>query len=553
MILPILVGIEIAIVVSAIVFLILSLRPKNTFARIDELESQGEYQKVLMALLKMFRKHPNDPDVIWRLAQVNEKLGNTLEAIGYLLKLLEINRFPLKVTETEVERQLGLLYFQVGNFQESFKHLYKAYKKGDRDRRGVYYLGLMCASLGRYAFAENFLQKVRLFYKKNAEYYKNLAMIQIQQRKFGEALENIEQGYMLAKTNPSVILVLAYTLAKLRGYKRAVEVLEGALKDKIHFEPIQLLLLFKILGYSYVNLAEYNLAVEAFRNLAKLSTDLARPKDEREGYFSILMSYIKGKMYDKALSVIPELKTKKIEEVIVSSIEEALIKAMEYKEKSNKSEIKQDISEIKELSKIVDEWLAQSLPIEEIWNVEGIKLDIKEPFDPVKLMNSIDATIAPTPSELGEGIKGSVKEEMDPEEVCNMLVSSFDYNTFVDICKLLVSRLGYKIEMQLETDIISFIEGEGVDFLARPTLKEGKIFIAIRRWKGGQVGRIAMMDLVQRAHEKGAEKLVFITTSELTEEAQKFVEARKDFIEVIYCKDIAEIIAEILSGLTQPV
>jgi HJR/Mrr/RecB family endonuclease len=141
----------------------------------------------------------------------------------------------------------------------------------------------------------------------------------------------------------------------------------------------------------------------------------------------------------------------------------------------------------------------------------------------------------------GSGL--TVEEE---DDICDMFTNRLDSQTFSFICDELVKAMGFNIVKKLVTD--TFVEGEGADYICTRPKDPSKYFIAVRRWGTNEIGKIAILDISQRAAENNCDRVVIVSSAPLTSEAQEYVEKSKN-LEFHTCREMAVLLKSIIPSV----
>ncbi|MBW2631032.1 MAG: M48 family metalloprotease [Deltaproteobacteria bacterium] len=120
----------------------------------------------------VLKKDPNNPDALYGLAVIQEKLGKTMESFSNFRRAL-----LLSPDDADILRDLGISYFNLGNTSDAIEALQKARSIDEKDADTILYLGRSYDTAGDYNAA---LELYKEFMKKNPDdipIYHNLAML----------------------------------------------------------------------------------------------------------------------------------------------------------------------------------------------------------------------------------------------------------------------------------------------------------------------------------------------------------------------------------------
>ncbi|MDH5680414.1 MAG: hypothetical protein OEZ36_02415, partial [Spirochaetota bacterium] len=111
-----------------------------------ELEKEGKLEEAVNEYEKAL-SNESDEEVLWRLANVHEKMGKINPAIFRLKEIVKRRMYTDDVTEYKVLIKLGILLFKKNKDEESFETFLKLYKGHKQDPLILQYL--IVISLGQ--------------------------------------------------------------------------------------------------------------------------------------------------------------------------------------------------------------------------------------------------------------------------------------------------------------------------------------------------------------------------------------------------------------------
>lgn len=120
----------------------------------------------------VLKKDPDNPDALYGLAVIQEKLGRTSESFENFHKALS-----LSPGDADILRDLGISYLNLGKVADATEALQGAYRADREDADTTLYLGRAYDATGNYSSA---LELYKEFLKKNpddTQVYYNLAML----------------------------------------------------------------------------------------------------------------------------------------------------------------------------------------------------------------------------------------------------------------------------------------------------------------------------------------------------------------------------------------
>ncbi len=534
-----LIALEIALVIVVIGYFLFKGIFKDQYKVIEDLKSRGEYDEALKRLLKAYQKNKDDVRVIYELAEVNRVLKKNLEAIGYYLKLIEKDVFPPIVTKGEVLKNIGLIFLEEKKIKEAFYYLYYASYFLPADKDLNYSLFKILLREGNYNLADTFGQRALPFYSKDSDFLSDFAFVKLELNKYGDSIELLEK---VANKSLKSRLLLSFTLLKLGGYRRAIDIISPVLtEDNIPNEV--LCIVYKIIIYSNLYLKNFTEAMRYWDQFLSFATSKSLDSVVREIGFGVFMTYLYFYKYEDAKEMLTTLKDYNISDIIINSIVPFIDSAIDNMRL--KKEMKNyDLRPIKEIENYVSSWLNSSLRIEEIRDIFYPRASSEDRLNILEIINRVQEEIKVYNQKIDSMIKVAGEGlEVDHEDVCDMFVNRLDSQTFLSICDELVKALGFSIVKKLLTE--TFLESEGVDYVCLRPKEQDRYFVAIRRWGTNEIGKIAIVDINQKSIENNCSKVFIISSAPLTSEAQDFVD-KSGRIEFKTCREIAGILKAVI-------
>lgn len=540
-----LIALQIALIIATIGYLVLNYLSKDQYKIISELKDKGNYEEALRKLLKMFKRNKDDLRVIYELGEVNRLLKNNLEAIGYYLQLIEKDVFPPMTTKGEVLKQIGLLFLQEKKVQEAFYYLYYASYFLPADKDINYSLFRILFEEENFQLADTFGQRALPFYNKDPVFLTDFGVTKLELGKYGEAIEILEKA--LSSKNVKTRIALGFTLIKLGGYRRAIDILAPMLtEDNVPSSAIYLI--YKMLVYANIYLKNFNDTMRYWDQFLSFATSKNLVSVIREIGFGIFMTYLYFSKYENAKSTLETLKEYDISDAVASAISTLIDEAI--KNINLKKEMKPyDLKAIKEIDNYVNSWLNSSLRAREIIDALYPRKEQKEKINVVEIIKKVQEEMNLYNQKIKDIISSSAGGGLSPEDeedICDMFTNRLDERTFALISEELVKALGFNILKKIETE--PFLQSEGVDYICSRPRESHRYYIAVRRWGSNEIGKIAVVDINQKSIENNCDKVMIISSSPLTNEAQDYVE-KNSRIEFKTCKELAGIIKAVISSV----
>ena len=197
----------------------------------------------------------------------------------------------------------------------------------------------------------------------------------------------------------------------------------------------------------------------------------------------------------------------------------------------------------KELDKMIEEWQWKFVTSEEIWSFFGPKPESR--FDPTLIIDKYvedsttslkkkKAVLAPEKLASEEALSSA---GLNAKKPCDSLMSS-DIPTFLTLTKDLAEKMGFKIINQsIKTDAMASGEGQASDMLCVEKFQSSsRVLFCVRRWRE-PIGYLSLMNMVGALKTYQANRLVLISTSELSSEAKRAIDGNSS-IDFYTCEDV---------------
>jgi len=501
---------------------------------------EGNIDEALLELTKAVEDDPDNYDAHYKLAQIYLKKNVLIKAEEHFKKVLEIGRYNEEIDKFEVLHELGKIQFELNKLEEAYFTFKEILQVFPHDFIANYYIGLIYAGQLVYESAIQYFVNAANNRPNDLKTHINLGLCYAQIDDLSSAISEFETALKLAPKNEEIRFYLGIALFMGKAYKNVPEHLMEVIKHIDDNEKKYMC--YRLTIFSYFFTEKYKEAEE----LLNIAIDFTKSNSLIDEYKQLLFDYamiaiIEGE-YDiareklKLLEVIDQYNTdvnhlleyvewilnpennqeeEQEEEELdidITPAAAAYIRAtrgeeeLEDEKKKKEKELEDIFNHIKEL------WLDSVLPENYLWLVGGLtnpkkfNIEILEGKD--KLDNIQDEANKITSTSL-------LKEFM-----------KLDRKKFIEISRKIVRKLGYNIVSEnLRPDLADFVEGDGIDILAKEIGGAGVLtLIQIRRWDQGRVGEIPLRNLTQKMSEVKAKRGVFICPAQFTEGAQKFIE-----------------------------
>lgn len=538
---------EIILAVFGVIFLIIgayyilnTLRLK-TIAKGRDYEKSGDYQQAIEQYEKALSSQ-TDEEVLWRLANINEKIGKRGAAIARLKELLKKRKFPVDVKEYDVRYKLGSLLFQNQKDEEAFETFLNIYKDNQKDPNILKFLIIITLGQRRCDVALKLLnqflaiddQEPNTFFLLGICFYEHGQYFQAK-KMFIEASKRDRNDDWRYKFLEGV------THFYTEEYQEVINALENIRKSPIPI-PYILEIIYQLLAHSYYYLKQYKdaekMISEAKAVMSKIKPDSNLHSIEED----LLAITIKDNNFDEANETLNRLikiepdsfrwnalsdNFKEISSKVYGNIKEEPILdeyGMEDKQSQLKEWLKKDTNkekaeslELEELdlqyyfTGFLDYWENKDLLGDTVWKLSNLtregQFDLNKYFD-VQLLTG-----------------DNVKENNTKDEIKSF--NRLKKDQLLKISRQIIQRLNFEvIEENFHIDNDSHLHGDGIDYIA--TIKgnavKDKLVIHIRQWDSDSIGIMVLKELEDAVKEAKAKQGIFITSGMLSDEAMSYTE-----------------------------
>ncbi|HEY1404994.1 MAG TPA: restriction endonuclease, partial [Spirochaetota bacterium] len=315
-----------------------------------------------------------------------------------------------------------------------------------------------------------------------------------QNQKFNEAVEYFKYAVTIQPESEIANLAMILSLMKKRDFRSAVGYATklAAMSEDIQIKYISL----RAIAFLDALLKKYESSVKKFEELLEFTKRYDLQEEMCLVLYDIGFACIKAEFSKRAYEYWNDL----------SSIQRGfrdvqdLVMGLRREMESNAS----STAHAEIISDKTEEWLLTPFPPNFLWGICTLKNEKK--FD---LRNYMVSTRVSTEGDSDYSEMGYSKDLL--EKFINL-----DTENFRIIANRVVNKMGYKVDQIMPT----YRDSDGIDFLATKRDTKEKTFVWVRRWKKTRVGEIPMRNFAQMVNDQKAAIGLFVTTSDLTEEAQ---------------------------------
>ncbi len=555
---------DFVIVVLALLILVsyylFSTMQDSKLKKAEKAVETGDLDTALSIFMESLRKDPNNIESLWHLGNINEEKLNYPEAIGYYSKLIETGKESKLFTQFELYRRVGILYRKIGRDQEALDNLFQAYNYIQSSKDVLENIAMIIYTQKYFHRAISYFEKAVQFLKNRPDFLKHFALCYIMVGRNQDALGLLGESVKQEPNDFETRYLLSYVYFKMDLTEKARELIEDLVnleKNKINIP--ELYFAVKILFLIYLKAKNYDTSRELIQQLKNLNATLNIDSNNEEIAMAYIFFRVKQGYFDIALEEIGKnINFKTSQDVDNLSLEaqnqlkqsrshiyELVSSLQNYKKEMekeiytinaiNKFDVEYSMIENKakdaqrELDAIFEEWKVKFINQEPFWGFFGPKT--KEKFDPTLIIDkyaednikSLKKTRSSfeTKNVLSEKTNEVSLESQNP---CDVLLAA-DFPTFLSMSQKLVENMGFKIINQgVKIDAMAYSEGQAYNVLCQEKFnRDSKVLFCVRRWSE-PVGYISIISILTAFKNLQANRLVIVSTSPLSLEADKAIE-----------------------------
>ncbi len=277
---------------------ILKVQPDDTYsalwlARLYRFENQhGDAEKVLRTLLQ---RDPGNSPALEQLSQILIDEGRSAEAVKLLSDAATDSSSP------DVYDLLGDAYSQAHEYAKSEQAYRKAVEADPDDPGHLHGLGQALMAQDKYADALEVFKKLSELEPTTADNFLRMAELYRRVGKYDQAEAALLRAKQLTPGNLEVLYNEALLYEDQGRFDDAVKVLSDAIggvksQSSSDGNPNALAILYEQLGHAYREEGNYPLAIRAYEDMAKLSTDA-----EKRAQMLLIDTYRESHDIDRAI------------------------------------------------------------------------------------------------------------------------------------------------------------------------------------------------------------------------------------------------------------
>ncbi|MGL4369817.1 MAG: restriction endonuclease [Spirochaetota bacterium] len=469
------------------------LDPKN---RAVEFIRQKRFQDAVVEYKKILDDKPSDFVTHYRLADIYMKMDETDQAALHLEKILEIDKYNYEVDKSDVHRRLAHICAVRSDIEGMFKYYYEIIRMFPGDSEALYHCAFLSLGQEEFDISQRYFDRLVKICENDFDVLFGAGMCSYQNQKTNDSVALFKQAVSLKPESEIANLAMILSLIKKRDFRPALGFaakLTGLASDnQIRYIAMRCGAMLDLY------LKKFDGGLTRFEEIL----DFARQNDMQDEVlltlYDIGFACIKAELTKRAYDYWNELSSYQrnyngIQEVIMT-----LRREMDSSNDSEKSSAGDSVNDL------ADDWLLNPYPANFLWGICSLRSDKR-----FQLRDYIVSTKVVSESD-SEYTEMAYKKDLLEKFI------ALDTENFRIVANRVVGKLGFKVDQILP----SYRESDGVDFMATKKDTKEKTFVEVRRWKKTKVGEIPLRNFAQTVNDHKAAIGLFITTAELTEEAQ---------------------------------
>jgi tetratricopeptide (TPR) repeat protein len=467
------------------------LDPSN---KAQEMIKNRRYKDAVIEYKKILDNKPFDFVTHYRLANIYLKMNEEDQAAIHLQRVIEINQFNYEVDKLDVQKKLAKIANDRDDIEVAFGYYYEILKMYPADYDAMYNVAFITLGHEEFDIAQKYFDRLVKNKTNNFEIMFGAGICSFQNQKINEAVDMFKYAVGMRPESEIANLAMILALMKKKDFRSAMiyaNKLLGIAED-IYVKYIA----YRCVAFLELHLKRYDDSVRKFEELLEFVKKNELQEEINLVLYDIGFACVKAEYTKRAYEYWNEISGsvhgfRDIQELVI----------MLRRELENAS---MPVAGADSISDKIDDWIESPFPIDFLWGICGLKSNKTFPIRDYLVSTKVVADSDPEYADVGY-MKDLVER-----------FSSLDTENFRIIANRLVNTMGYKVEQIMPT----YRESDGIDFLAIKKDTKEKAFVWVRRWKKTRVGEIPLRNFAQMVNDMKASVGLFITTTNLTDEAQ---------------------------------
>lgn len=512
----------------------------------------GNEAEAVKEYLKELENNSSNLEVRKKTAQLLEKMGRYEEAVAHYTQLIGNCSEFKELSEAQLMRRLARLNLKVDEKEAAFKYYLKLLDVDKKDKEANKELGKLLFENGKYSYARVLLERMLEGNSRDTETVELLALSCYLNEEYKDSEKYFQEAVKKPPKKKMMLYPMALAYAKMGAFNPAAEVLKELLGMNVD-HPYKLII-YRLLAFIFYNLSMREETFSTLDSAEKYLTDNGHDKEKSildvdRGFYHYFFNETEESLASFQLAARnPENPYPDIGDIMtyIRKMNKVISETKRTGRQLSKSELENKKISVTDEEALfwehaIENWQKKIIPMESF--SEYFNVYPESYFDADKLLGPKRS------SELYEEEqhrKLAAADALRPQQpVLISKIHEYPAKDFMNVCSNIVKKkLGYTVLDEIhDSDISTFIEGDGVDYICYDDDKkrEELIMISFRRWKSDKVGEIGIRDFMSRVREKKISKAMLILTSELTTGAKNVISNKKN-IKVLDKHDFTDLL-----------
>ncbi|MDV6236811.1 tetratricopeptide repeat protein [Leptospira ellisii] len=516
MIFVILVAIGIILIVAFGSFLIQT--KKDAFEKALALAAMGNYVDARVMIRDILDSSPSNVRAHYVIAKIYAMEGDTVNEARHLEKIKKIGSYEKGINEVAVSNRIADIYYQQDLFEEALFHYLDTISIEPENPEANIRIGFMALGQKEFAIADRFLNKIPNDRIKISSLFIGKGVLAAVLRK-GNPSEYFAKAYELDPASPVCGFLYALGLAREGKYDEAAKAANSVADliedDYVSYTIFQFLMCVFVLQKNLGEALKYaRLCMEMARN-----SGWKQEMIDSDVHFSLLAVKL-GKL-EEASEYLIEAESERIDDKRILELANYKFQ-LETKRLEPGKTTQSGFSIDEEIGRIFGELF----PVERFYELSGLKSS--KSFHIKGILDEQGNKLLTDISKIGVGVMDHYRQLKGVE--------------FKNLCVRIVMALNYTVSREIPNK-----EGDGLNLTGlNKTDKETRALFKFRKWKDAKISDIFLRDTLSQLKELGVDKAYVLGDAEFTEGAKRFLTDNPSLLNVIYGKDLEELLKKAL-------
>ncbi len=499
----------VVLVTVVIILIIRSLHGKTLTARAERLEKAGRNQEALFEYKLAQKKAPENPKVLWGLANAYMRAMNFKAGLDILKRLLIKNIVCDGMTRADIMAAVARAQFGMGTMTDAYMSAHQILQENSRSAMAHNIMGLLYGGQDVHDRAVYHLKAAAMLDPNDPSYRKNLCFACYAKKDMKAAMAIIKATNLDTSGNEDMNLIAGLADIHAGFYDTAVRYLENYAKlagssDSRFTAMVLLGFCYKKKGLVDSTIVNYEAAVNEARHMKD-------PQTRKMLLYGLGMAYTQKGEGDKAAAHWTQLKA------IDENYKDTSELLLHFRDGFDKAKYAESLEQWK---KTPDEMVEQLL--------EHNFLRSKRRFNVLQLEKELGTLFDYTapPSFAPASAAGSSRTFKSDEELLAAFIK-LPASKFRETAARIMPAVGFKINKEVsDPAAVDYLEGRGVDYRATSCIKgrpPEEYLVCIRRYPK-PAGANSVREMIFAMEKQGLGKALLIFSSGLSEDGAKGVQ-----------------------------